>query len=200
MVYYKTKAFSHYEIVQAVQIQLDEIQQGFLSSLGGKALELIFEHMARSPWGIMVLAVDELTGKVIGYVLGTIDTGRLYREFLLKRFPKAVWFFLPKVLTLDRLVKIFETISYPRKNHDEALPELLDIAVSKEYHGAGVATGLFRSFETVCRGRGVRAFKIPTGESLVRAHRFYEKMGAVRACMFELHRGQRSYVYIYRLD
>jgi GNAT superfamily N-acetyltransferase len=201
MVRYLINGFSRSEINQAVRIQIEEISQGFLSSLGEKALGLIFEHVAESRWGIMVLAVDEATGKVIGYVLGTLRAGKLYRDFLLKKLPAALFCFLPRMLSFRRIVKAVETFLYPQKKHSEKLPqaELLDLAVTGAYHGEGVAQGLFRSFEKECRSRGVKAFKIPTGESLKRAHRFYEKMGAVKAGAFELHRGEWTVVYVYHL-
>lgn len=201
MVCYLTSGFSRSEIKQAVQIQIAEINQGFLSSLGEKALGLIFQHVADNLWGIMVLAVDDATGKVIGYVIGSINVGKLYRDFFLKKLPVALFFFLPRMLSFRRMVKAFETIIYPQRNHSENLPqaELLDLAVSTEYHGKGVAQGLFSIFEKECRNRGVNAFKIPTGESLKRAHRFYENMGAVKAGAFELHRGVLTVVYVYRV-
>jgi GNAT superfamily N-acetyltransferase len=200
--YYLTKGFSRIEINQAVQIQLNEISQGFLSSIGEKGLGLIFRYVAESRWCIMVLAIDEVTEKVIGYVIGTISSDKLYRDFLVKKLPAALFYFLPRMLSWQRLVKAFETIRYPWLANTASLPqaELLDMAVSSAYHSRGVAQGLFRNFEKECRNQGVNAFKIPTGEFLKRAHRFYEKMGAVKAGAFELHRGGLTFVYLYRLS
>ena len=201
MVRYLVNEFSRHEINQAVHVQISEIKDGFLSSFGEKALGLIFEHIATSSWGIMVLAVDDATGEVIGYVMGSINLSKLYRDFFFKKLPVALFFFLPRMLSFRKMVKAFETIIYPHRNHSGNLPqaELLDLAVSTEYHGKGVAQGLFSNFEKECRNRGVNAFKIPTGESLKRAHRFYENMGAVKAGAFELHRGVLTVVYVYRI-
>jgi len=201
MVKYKTNGFSRNDIIQAVQIQLTEINQSFLSSLGEKALAMIFEHVTSSKWGIMVLAVDEAKKEVVGYVLGAIETNKLYRDFVLRTFPKALFLVLPKIFSFKRIVKAFETISYPHKNQAMHLPsgELLDFAVAASYQGKGLAQGLFRVFATECRKHGLNDFKIPTGSSLKRAHRFYEKMGAVRVCELELHRGEVTIVYVCRL-
>jgi GNAT superfamily N-acetyltransferase len=202
MVHYHTNNFSGHEINQSVHIQIAEINQGFLSSLGEKALGLIFQHVAESRWGIAVFAVDDITQQVVGYVLGTLNSGKLYRDFILKKLPVALFFFLPRMLSIKRMVKALETILYPRQNNSKNLPqaELLDLAVLAEYHGKGVAQGLFRRFETECCKLGVDSFRIPTGELLKRAHRFYEKMGAKKAGAFELHRGELTVVYVYHIS
>lgn len=200
MVQYLTTGFSRNDIIQAVQIQLAEIGQGFLSSLGAKFVELLFEHVVSSKWGVVVLAIDEANKGVVGYVLGTIETRKLYWDFALRKLPKALFFFIPKMFSFKRIIRAFETISYPHKNKDQTphLPsaELLDLAVEAPYHGKGIAQGLFKAFLTEFQKRGVKHFRIPTGRTLKRAHRFYEKMGATKACEFELHRGEVTVVYV----
>jgi GNAT superfamily N-acetyltransferase len=199
---YVTEGFSQHEIKQAVQIQIVEINQGFLSSLGEKALGLIFEHVSASPWGIMVLAIDDNSDKVIGYVLGTLSSGKLYFDFIIKRLPYALVYFLPRLLSLNRIKKAIETLLYPSKKQAINLPsaELLDLAVNGLYHGKGVAKGLFLKLNSEFQRRGIDSFRIPTSASLIRAHRFYEKMGATKVGAFELHQGELTIVYVYRSD
>jgi len=203
MIRYKTNGLTLDELRQAAQIQIQELPQGFLSSLGEKPLELIFAHVARSPLGIMVLAVEENTGKVVGYVFGSLDTGKLYKEFLLKRTFQAIRYFAPKLLSWQRIKKALETLLYPVKKQsqqDKSGAELLDLAVITSYHGTGVAQQLFKNFVEECRLRGVKAFEIPTTEGLERAHRFYEKMGARRVGSVEVHNGKKTYIYQYNIQ
>ncbi len=201
MIIIKVSDFSVTEIRQAVRIQIEELDQGFLSSFGDKALELIFSHAANSRWGVFVAAIDSEQEKVLGYVFGSIDTGRFYKDFLVRKIPVAVVYFLPKMLSLERIRKAFETLFYPAKHGSPDLPraELLDLAVGSSYHGTGVAQKLFFGFVTECHLRKVNAFKIPTSASLVRAHRFYEKMGARKVGSIEIHKGQEAFVYEYRI-
>ena len=44
------------------------------------------------------------------------------------------------------------------------------------------------------------AFRVTTGRSLTRAHRFYEKQGAVRVGTIQIHQGESTAVYAYRSE
>ncbi|HRR07039.1 MAG TPA: GNAT family N-acetyltransferase [Victivallales bacterium] len=202
MIKYVTNNFQADSIIQAVNIQLKEIEKGFLSTLGENALKLIFKHIAFNRWGIMVLAKDSSSDKVIGYILGTTSSFQLYRDFLIKKFPLIIVHFLPSLLSFRRIKKAIETLRYPVKKLPDNLPtaELLDLAVDSTYHGKGVAHGLFLRLCDEFRKRGINSFKIPTGASLTRAHRFYEKMGATKVCDFELHSGEKTIIYVYTYD
>lgn len=201
MIEYKASQFTSSEIHQAVGIQIQELRQGYLSSLGEKPLDLIFSHVASSYWGMLILGKESGQNQVVGYVFGTTDTTRLYKEFIFKRTPLALIYFLPKMISWQRIKKGFETLFYPaRKGPDKMqseTPELLDLAVAKDYQGVGVAQELFRQFVGQCRSRGITSFRIPTTEGLDRAHRFYEKMGAEPIGEIEVHGGQRTYIYQY---
>ena len=204
MIHYKVTQFTTDELRQAARIQMQELPQGFLSSLGEKPLELIFSHVATSRRGILVLATESEKNQVVGYVFGATHTGQLYKEFLLKRTIPALAYFLPKLLSWQRIRKAFETLLYPAKKQPqqsgEVKPELLDLAVTEAYHGTGIAQQLFKEFVNQCRGRGIDVFEIPTSEGLTRAHHFYEKMGAKRIDTIEVHDGQKTYVYQYYLE
>lgn len=203
MVEIKTREFEPNEIREAVRIQIQELNQGFLSSFGDEALEVIFSHVAESRWGIFVLAVDAQQKRVLGYVFGTLGTGKLYTDFLCRKTFAAMKYFLPKMLSWVRIKKAFETLLYPFKKRDADArspeAELLDLAVSRDYHGTGVAQMLFAGFVEECRRREISAFQIPTTETLNQAHRFYEKMGAVRAGTVEVHEGQNTFIYLYQI-
>ena len=197
MIEYKVSDFTDSEIRQAVAVQIQELSEGFLSSLGVKPLELIFRHAALSRFGIFVLVKDE--GQVVGYVLGSTDTRRLYKEFLIKRTLPATAFFLPKLFSRQRLKKALETLAYPtKKRPGKAGPskaELLDLAILRSHQGSGIAQKLFGTFANQCADRGVRSFQIPTSASLGRAHRFYVKVGARRVDAIQVHSGQLTYIY-----
>jgi len=184
-----------------IRIHRIEISQGFLSSLGDNALALLFSHASESRFGRLLIAKDASSGQIVGFLLGTVDTGAFYKDFLCKKSLKAVFVLAPKLLSLERVRKIFETLFYPTKEELKALPkpELLDIAVLKEYQGTGVAQLLFQEFAKKLYVIGIDRFKITTGESLLGAQQFYEKLGAEKASEIEVHKGQKTWVYIYRI-
>ncbi len=200
----KTKHFSDSEIKGAVNIQIEEISQGFLSSLGMKPLTLIFNHAATSRFGILVIAKESNNGLIIGYILGSINTFKFYKDFLRSKTVPSLLYFIPKIISPRRIKKALETLIYPIKNGhskvNESDAELLDMAVRSSYQSAGVGTELFKEFVKQCADKGVESFKIPTSESLKHAHSFYEKMGAKKAHTIEIHKGEQTYIYIYSLE
>jgi len=203
---YKTDSLTSEEIKAAVRIQLQELNEGFLSSLGEKPLTLIFSFAASNPSGVLVLAKNSETDKVIGYVLGSTNTRRFYKEFLVKRFVPAVVYFLPRMLSLAKIKKGFETLLYPMRKKEENTQEkkcdaeLLDLAVTKDYHGKGIAPRLFEMLVQQFHQKGAQCFDIPTTEGLERAHHFYEKMGAQRVGVVYVHGQQKTFIYQYHIE
>lgn len=194
--------FSQETISQIVAIHRKEIGQGFLSSLGDKALQLIFSLAAESESGVLLVARDTAQkDQAGGFLLGTFNTNAFYKDFLLRKSLAAVFGLIPKLLSFERLRKALETLLYPTKEKADDMPqaELFDIAVLKEYQGTGMAQMLFHCFSDTLAERGFKEFKITTGESLVRAQRFYESLGAQIVASIEIHKGQRTLVYVYRI-
>ncbi len=202
MIAYRSSGLSSTELRQAAQIQIEELPGGFLSSLGIQALTLIFEHAAISEYGILVVAVDR--EQVVGYVMGATDVNRFYMDFLRRRTVQALLHFLPKLISLQRLKKALETLMYPARRGQASTAsiraELLDLAVARTYQGKGVAQELFRHLVHEFARRGIGAFQIPTSKGLHRAHRFYEKMGARRVGVLEVHQGEETYIYQYDIQ
>lgn len=188
------------DIRQAVVIHRREIGQGFLSSLGDQALELLFSQAANGSAGILLVAKRRGQRQVCGFLLGALNTAAFYREFLIRKGLKAMITVLPNVLSLEKIWKVLETLLYP-KRHARTYPEveLLDIAISSESQGTGLSSLIFHEFTALLRREGVRQFKITTGENLVRAQRFYDKLGAVRVGVIEVHKGQKTVVYTYSI-
>ena len=191
--------FNQEDISQIVAIHRKEIGQGFLSSLGDKALQLIFSLAAESKSGVLLAAKDAEQGQACGFVLGTVDTRAFYRDFLFTKSLSAVISLAPKLFSFEKLRKVFETLLYPSKSEIQEMPkaELMDIAVLRNYQGTGLAQLLFYKFSEVLRESGVETFRITTGESLVRAQRFYERLGAKEVASIQIHQGQETLVYIY---
>ncbi len=176
-----------------------ELTQGFLSSLGDGALRVLFEHAASSRFSVLLVVKHTESREVVGFLLGTTDTGAFYKDFLRRYSLKALVVVGPKLFSLRRLLGVVETLLYPSRKEVQDLPaaELLDVAVAKSRQGTGLGRALFREFCTIFRERGLSAFKITTGESLPQAQRFYERLGAKKVSTLEVHKGQKTFVYIY---
>ncbi|MEM1132711.1 MAG: GNAT family N-acetyltransferase [Pseudomonadota bacterium] len=181
---------------KCADLHLSGLQQGFLSSLGPSIMRLIFEHGARSDYGIFL--VSKRNDETQGFLLGTLDTGKFYKDFILKRGVKAAFILLPKIFSLETVRKIFETLFYPSKNELYDLPgaELMDIVISDGSRGSGVGSALFTAFSTRLHQSGIPKFKVTTGEQLTEAAKFYEKHGGEYSGSIELHRGSNIRVYV----
>lgn len=200
-IHIKKNGISRAEITQIATIQRREVGKGFLSSLGDRALELVFSHAAESELGELIVAIDVSKGRVCGFICGTTNTGALFGRFLSRKLIHAAIYVAPKVLSPPRLWKVLETLIYPLKREMAETPnaELLVIAIDKNYQGQGIGQILFRQFVNALHNKGVNDFKIIVGDDLVRARNFYEQLGAEKTESIQVHRGQKSCVYIYSM-
>lgn len=174
--------------------------KSFLATLGEKFLTLLYKTLVEYKKGILLVAEDD--GKIIGFVSATADTGGFYKYFIKKKFIKASFLLLPKAINLNIVRKIFETLRYSKKNKTNILlpkAELLSIAVEEDYQRKGVAQQLFKALAKEFYKNGIIEFKIVVGDSLLNAKKFYRKMGCIKVGEFELHRGETSEIYIFKI-
>lgn len=178
------------------ELHVEGLDQGFLSSLGPGIMQLIFMHGAQSQFGTFIVCRRD--GEVIGFLLGTLDTGKFYKDFILKRSVRAGLILLPQVFSLKRLKKIFETLSYPSKDELKELPrsELMDIVITDQAQGIGIGTLLLKKFSEILHDANITEFKVTTGEQLTNAAKFYEKHGGQYRGSIGLHEGAKIRVYV----
>ncbi len=181
---------------RVAEIHRDSIKTGFLSSLGVPFLTELYKNMARSP-NAFVLVYRTPEGNIEGFVSASTNVKGFYRDFVLKNFLKVTILLLPRVFNLKTLKKILETLMYPVSEGDLPEAELLSIAVTEKMRGKGAAKRLFNAFVEEMRRRGIKTFKVTVSENNLRANRFYEKVGFVFHTYIEVHRGERSKVWIY---
>ena len=191
---------SRTELESMARIHREELGDGFISGLGDRMLELLFRSGCSGNAGIVMLAREGATGNVVGFLMGTRDTGRFYREYLVKNFFRTCWVLLPRICSFYTLRRIFESLLYPKKKMHKELPvaELLDIAVTAEHHGNGIGRQLFCAYAGALANEGIPAFKITTGESLRGAQEFYTKLGARFVRWVQVHAGSKTAVYVYQ--
>ena len=66
-----------------------------------------------------------------------------------------------------------------RIGHGDYKAELENVFVSVEAQGSGVAEEMFNYVRKYCVENGVNTLKLTSGNDLLRAHKFYTKMGGV---------------------
>ncbi|SDS76517.1 GNAT family N-acetyltransferase [Actinoplanes derwentensis] len=193
--------FSHAQISAVARMHVDEVPNGFLSSLGEPVLRMLYRHLAGSPHAVLFLAESVPSGEPLGYIAGSVDTSALFREFVRQAWPVAVPLVLPRLLRPARVFRLLETFAYP-SSADPGLPaaEIVNFVVVPSLRGRGVAARLFEHLMDWFAGQNVDSVKVVAGERQVRAIGFYEKSGAVLAGRTEVHRGTASRIYVHRLS
>ena len=135
-----------------------------------------------------------------GFVAGGNGMGAIYKRMLRHPFRLATSL-LPSLFKPKRVRRILEILKYGQRV-DQGLPEaeLLSIAVDPHFRGQGIAERLYRRLIEHFRGERIESFRITVGEGLAPAHRFYQRMGAEAVSNIQVHRGERSIVYLHRLS
>ncbi|WP_430789342.1 GNAT family N-acetyltransferase [Actinoplanes sp. G11-F43] len=189
--------FTHAQISAVARMHVDEVPEGFLTSLGEPVLRMLYRHLACSPHAVLFMAESVATGEPLGYICGSTGTGSLLREFVQQAWPVAVPMVLPRLLRPARILRLMETIAYP-SSADPGLPgaEIINFVVVPSLRGRGVATRLYQHLMDWFVHQHVPEVKVVTGERQRRAQGFYEKSGAILHGMTEVHRGTASRIYV----
>ena len=186
------------DYIQIAELHRKYINTGFLSSLGLSFLKLIYKSITSSKYAFCLVA--EENEETIGFVSGTISVGAFYKEFFKRNIFKASLILIPKVLRPKIFKKIFETILYPvKKDNDLPKAELLSIVVNETYRGKGISQKLFNKLMEEFKKDGIDKFKVVVGSNFLPACRFYEKMGGVLHSEIEVHKGEKSRVYVWKI-
>lgn len=181
------------------EIHREAISEGFLSTLGEGFLSGLYRHLSDMEDAFAFVACED--DQVLGFIVGALDTGRVYRSYARRGGASAMLALAPKMLSPRRIVRVAETLLYPNRKQDDGLPEpeILNFCVRGDYQGKGVGGRLFASLCEEFAERGVAAIRIVTGEGQRSAQQFYEAKGAVFATTTQVHKGTTSRVYTYRI-
>lgn len=182
---------------QLAEIHSQEIRSGFLAELGLPFLRNLYRTIARSPDAFIFAAVCD--GCVVGFICGATNTGRVYKQYLLRRGLLDIWKVIPRILTFRRAKSVLETLTYPSRNRLAELPsaEILNFCVRGSSQRLGIGKRLFACLNKEFYQRGESEIRIVTGAQQITAQRFYESLGATKCQEIEVHQGSRSFVYLY---
>ena len=134
---------SDYRIVAS--LHCDNINQGFLATLGVSFLTLLYEAIDKDSES--VLLVERIDRRVIGFVTGTRGLGRIYKQLLLKPL-RLIYSLKSCLLSPSKMYKIIEVLLISKDgdiSSDLPKQELLSIVVNPAYQGGGHALNLFKA-------------------------------------------------------
>src|SRR5439155_26715384 len=164
--------------------------EGFLPSLGVPFLTRLYRRVVRAPGSFLLVATGD--DGVVGFIAGTGDTGRLYRDFLLRDGAMAAARAAPRLVRSWR--RVLETLRYGTADGAVALPpaELLAVAVSPASRGQGAGRLLVEAFVAELERRRVAGARVVVGAGNGRAIGLYRACGVRPATTIGVHRRQSS--------
>jgi len=188
------EAIEPQDALQVARLHKDALREGFLSSLGGEFLGLIYASMASSQYAFCFVAREE--DRIVGFAAGATRLSAFYREFARRHGLRGAGMLAPKLLTSTIVFKLVETLVYPLRWRS-AFPqaEILSVAVAQDRRGTDVAARLFARLMQEFEQRQVRHIHVVVGADRLAARRFYEKMGGRPMARLQVHRGQASVSY-----
>ena len=183
---------------EVAKLHIDNLNEGFLPSLGVNFLTLMYERIDHSAFATLIII--EENGEIVGFVTGSLGNGSIFLEMI--KCPIRLFTALGHVLLKPRkFLQIFEVVLYVlgSKRSHHAPAELLTIAVASYYRGRGVASRLFDQLVKYFDEHEVEEFTIIVGKDL-EANHFYNRKNCEVVGELAVHKGRLSNVYTYRLS
>ena len=177
-------------------LHCDYINQSFLATLGVPFLSLLYETIDKDSESILL--VERVDHSIVGFVAGTRELGRIYKQLLFKPL-RLIYALKSCLLSPSKMFKIIELLLISKNsNISSYIPkqELLSIVVNPAYQGRGHAENLFNALCSHFREEGASSFSIVVGSNLDRAQAFYTKMGSIPVKKIQVHKGTDSVVYV----
>jgi len=179
----------------AAAIHAEGQERTFLTSLGPAFLRALYAQMASSAHCFGFVALDG--GEIIGVVTGTVDSGAVFRELVLRRGLKLILPVAGAMLRVPSLVpKVLKTLAYPAQTRNSkgakgtatkdtkggakggpGEAELFFIGTRADRRGEGVGSALFHALAEEMRRRGMRAMGLIVDDENESAKRFYLRHG-----------------------
>ena len=197
-------------MIESINIRLADIQDskkvaflhkcnisGFLSSLGLLFLENFYRSMCVSKYAFCIVA--ESDDNIIGYVSGTTDLIGFYKEFVRKNILKMFIVLFTRIFSFVFIKKVLEDGAYSSGSRGLNLPkaEEISMVVDSAYRGRGISQNLIKKLKEEFKVRGVKQYKVAIGSGLEPSRRFHENIGGVLFSEIEVHKGEKSKVYIF---
>jgi ribosomal protein S18 acetylase RimI-like enzyme len=181
------------------------IREGFLSTLGDRFLSRLYTRIVASPHGFLLVADGRPPAQgagLAGFVAGSADIGRLYREFLwrdglsvalssgarlMRSFPRVVE-------TLRHATAEVPARFEPPLSHEMQRPEteLLALAVDGAARRQGIGASLVQAFLAAARAEGSATARVVVAAENRSAIELYGRAGFCESNRMELHRGTES--------
>lgn len=195
--------FSRKQCRNIVKLHRSGIKTGFLSTTGDVFLRTLYIAISRSPFSRIYCAIDDDSGKTVGFIAGALSTSAMYRYIILRYCMVFFILLLPDIFKPSNLMKILETLFYahnkkgPRdeeKGTASCYGELLSIVVDENSRGQKIGKKLVESLERYFMENNVVSYKVVTFSKDANSNGFYRARGFAKHTEF-IHHGNLMFEY-----
>lgn len=132
------------------------------------------------------VAVDRENHKVVGYILGTLDTNKQEKAFKFKMISKialrllfsTIWNNYESFKTVIHFIKNLDLKNEPKDLY-EKYPAHFHIDILSEYQHLGIESRLISTFEAHVKKNNIKGIHLRTTSNNVKAVPFYNKKGYI---------------------
>jgi ribosomal protein S18 acetylase RimI-like enzyme len=177
------------------KLHMEGINTGFLSSLGGAFLRQLYTAIPQCPCGFGFVW-EENDGTTLGFIACTENTGRLYRQALLRRGLPMAMPLAKHALRPSVVGRMIQTLRYPGQIGDD-LPaaEVLAIAVDAAARSKGIGKALMDAAIMAFSRRGIPKVKVAVWAENDAANQYYRRCGFALA-RSRLHHNLPMNIYV----
>lgn len=182
------------------RIAIDVLEWSRIYELGPAFANVLHRHIATSEHGL--LSVGVRAGEVVGFLIGTFEAKRLFRQFLVRHGVHASLVLLPQLFVPRRAAVIWRGLTYfPEAPADDPVAEILSFAIAPTAQRSGLGKALFRDLVRRYHAHGTRVLKVGTIDvDNEPSNRFFSKLGARILRTEELYAGKLVNVYVCDID
>lgn len=98
---------------QMAEIHRMTVPGGFITSLGPRFLARLYRTLGTSPHAFVYFSQDG--DQVNGFIVGSMNTSRVYRDFLLRAGLPTLWTVGWNLLSVKKIRRMMETLLYPSR-------------------------------------------------------------------------------------
>ena len=176
--YRKSKAS---ESLQIAEIHLNSFKGFFLTTLGFSFLKAYYKTCAKSEDAISICAIDNETGKLLGFCVGCYHSKGFNKKLILSNL--RIYSYQVFILLFNKplaLIRLFKNLAKVIEglNDDGNYAELLSIGVLPDKNGLGIGKKLLSEFEIEVKRKGVNKITLTTdADANENVLQFYKKSG-----------------------
>ena len=171
------------------------IPTGFLSKQSIYFLSELYSFLIENE----LVIVAKNNKKVVGFIAVATNTSNLYKRFLRKNIILLIKFAIQNIFSIEFIKKSLETFNAPNSTKvsvtSDKIPELLSIVVDGNYKNKGIGKKLLKEIERELTLSSFKKYKVVVGCKLD-ANIFYKKNNFIKFKEIELHKGEKSFIYI----